>query len=166
MGENLNWILIGLGILLLLLPFLIGFLLSPYQQATRVELIKAPADDVWTELSNIAGQTQWRTDLKSVQMLDDDDGLRWVEQPQSGSEVVLRKLKETPSKELLVEMQRPGSRGTREARLNAVPGGTRVTFTEMLESQSPLGRIKARMSGGLDQRLDTFIRQLQAHFTH
>jgi hypothetical protein len=99
-----------------------------------------------------------------MQMIDDDAGLRWVEQSAGTQAIVLRKLKETPLKELLLEMQQDGSKGTRQARLNAVPGGTRVTFTEMLETRTPLGRIKARLGGNPDRRLDHFIQQLKARF--
>lgn len=159
------WIVITLVILLLLLPVLVGFLISPYQQVTRVELIKAPADAVWNALSDFSQQAQWRADLTSMQMLDDDEGLRWVEQVANQRPLVLRKLKELPLKELLVEMTQGSNKGTRHARMNAVPGGTRVTFTEMLETRSPLGRIRGRMGSSLDQRLDHFIQQLKAHFT-
>lgn len=158
------WVVITLVVLLLLLPVLVGLLLSPYQQVTRVELIKAPADAVWNALNDFSQQGQWRDDLVSMQMLDDDDGLRWVEQVVAQRPRVLRKLKALPLKELLVEMQQRNNTGTRHARLNAVPGGTRVTFTEMLETRNPLERIRERMGSRLDQRLDHFIHQLKTHF--
>lgn len=159
------WAIVGVSLLFLLMPLLLGLLISPYQQVTRVELIKASADEVWTALADLPRQAQWRSDLKSMQMIDDDAGLRWVEQSEGGKAVTLRKLKETPLKELLLEMRQRGSKGTRQARLSAVPGGTRVTFTEMLETRTPWGRIKARISGDPDRSLDHFIHQLQAHFT-
>lgn len=165
MEHGLMWIAVTLGILLVLLPVLIGLLISPYQQVTRVELIKAPADEVWNALADLPQQTQWRADLKSMQTLDDDAGLRWVEQSGDGNAITLRKLKEIPRKELLLDMQQNGSKRTRQACLNAVPGGTRVTFTEMLETRTPLGRIKTRINGGPDRHLDHFIQQLKARFT-
>lgn len=164
MENGLMWIAVTVGVLLLLMPVLIGLLISPYQQVTRVELIKASANEVWQALADLPQQTQWRSDLKSMQMLDDDAGLRWIEQPVAGGAVVLRKLKEIPLKELLLDMQQTGSKTTRQACLNAVPGGTRITFTEMLESRTPLGRIKARMNGGPDRSLDHFIQQLRNRF--
>ena len=159
------WILISLGVVLALIPIFVGLLMSPHQQVMRVELIKAPADAVWEALSDLSQQALWRTDLARMQMLDDDDGLRWVEQTVGGQSIVLRKLKETPLKEFLLGMQQRGSKGTRQARLNAVPGGTRVTFTETLETHTPFGRIKARLGGSPDRRLDHFIQQLKARFT-
>lgn len=165
MEYGLMWIALGVGLLLLLLmPVVLGLLMSPYQQVTRVELIKAPADEVWNALTDLPQQTLWRTELTSMQMIDDDAGLRWVEQSAGRQAIVLRKLKEIPLKELLLEMQQDGSKGTRQARLNAVPGGTRVTFTEMLETRKPLGRIKARLGGNPDRHLDHFIQQLKARF--
>lgn len=165
MENGLMWVIMGISLLFLLVPVMVGLLISPYQQVTRVELIKAPADEVWSALTDLPRQTQWRADLKSMQMIDDDAGLRWVEQSAHGPAITLRKIKETPLKELLLEMRQRGSKGTRQARLNAVPGGTRVTFTEMLETRPPWLRIKARMGGGPDRNLDHFIQQLKARFT-
>lgn len=159
------WVILVISILFLLIPVMIGLLISPFQQVTRVELIKASADEVWKALTDLPRQTQWRSDLKSMQMVDDDAGLRWIEQSEDGKAITLRKLKETPPKELLLEMRQRGCKGTRQACLNAVPGGTRVTFTEMLETHTPIGRIKARLGGAPDRSLDHFIQQLKASFT-
>ncbi|WGZ95781.1 MAG: SRPBCC family protein [Candidatus Thiothrix putei] len=164
MENSIMWIVISLGILLLLIPVVVGLLMSPYQQVTRVELIKASIDDVWNALADFSQQAQWRTELTSMQMLDDDEGLRWVEQSAGQGSVVLRKLKEIPLKELLVDRDQGSGKGTFHARLSAVPGGTRITFTEMLETRTPFGRIKARMKGEPDSRLDHFIQQLKARF--
>jgi hypothetical protein len=158
-------IVLGVVTTVLLLLLLAGASLPARQQVTRVELLKAPLDAVWEALDDLPRQIQWRTGLKSVQMLDDDHGLRWVEQPLSGRAVTLRKLKALPAKELLLEMQQGRNKGTRLAQMNTVPGGTRVTFTEMLETRSLTGRIRARLGGGLDQQLDSFIQQLKTKFT-
>lgn len=158
------WIVLGLCAALVMSPFLIGLLISPRQQVTRVELVKAPATEVWEALNNLQLQAQWRMGISSVQMLDDDDGLRWVEKPERGRPVTIRKLKEMPPQELLLEIQQGSAKGTRQARLNAVPGGTRVTFTEMQEIRSPLARLANSRQGGLDGRLDSFIQELKNHF--
>lgn len=166
MESSLIWVGVVLaGIFLLLLPVFIGFLLSPHQQVTRVELFKAPLDEVWRALSDLSQQSQWRAELKSMQMLDDDAGLRWVERTTLGGATVLRKIKEVSGKELWLDMQRVGYKSTRQARLNAVPGGTRVTFVEMQENRNPWGRIMARVKGNPDRHLDLFVRQLKTHFT-
>lgn len=158
------WIALSVGVLLLLLPLLIGLGLPSRQQVTRVELLKAPTAEVWEALNNLQAQTQWRQDLQSVQMLDDDAGLRWLEKASRGAPATLRKLKETPQQELVLEIHQGSSRGTRQARLNSVPGGTRVTFTAVQETSNPLARLAARQRGGLDARLDQFIQQLKQHF--
>lgn len=157
---------IGLGILavILILLLLTGILLPAKQQVTRVELFKAPIAEVWEALDNLPGQTQWRDNLKSVQMLDDDAGLRWAEQPVKGKRVTVRKLKRFEQQELVLELRQRGSLGGRSARLNHVPGGTRVTFTETLENRMPFARMVSRLQGGVDARLDGFIRQLRTRF--
>ncbi|MFN3785724.1 MAG: SRPBCC family protein [Thiothrix sp.] len=166
MESSLIWVGVALALIfLLLLPVFVGFLLSAHQQVTRVELFKAPADEVWRALSDLSQQSQWRAELKSMQMLDDDAGLRWVERTTLGGTTVLRKLKEIPGKELWLDMQHAGSKSTRHARLNAVPGGTRVTFVETQENRNPLGRIMARVKGNPERHLDLFVRQLKAHFS-
>jgi hypothetical protein len=164
MESVVIWIVVGLGTALVLSPFLLGALLAARQQVTRVELVKAPAAEVWDALTDLPRQIQWRSDLKSVQMLDDDSGLRWVEQPGQGSPVTLRKSKEIPLKELLLGMDCEDGKGTRQARLSAVPGGTRVTFVETLDTPRPLARLRVRTKGGLDAKLDRFILELKQKF--
>ncbi len=158
------WIVLGVLLALVVVVVVIGFALSPRQQVTRVELIKAPLADVWEALSNLPAQAYWRSDIKNVQMLDDDHGLRWVEHPEHGRPLTIRKSKEKPNQELLLELSNSAGQGSRHARLSGVPGGTRITFTEVLTTSSPLKRIKARMRGGLDRKLDGFIQQLKQKF--
>lgn len=161
------YIWLGLGaIIVAVLGFLLaGFAISPYQQVTRVELIKAPINDVWESLSNLPTQTYWRQDIKNIQMLDDDAGLRWVEHPANGSaSTTVRKIKEKAPQVLLLEMDNNNGKGSREARLSQVPGGTRITFTERCETQSPFKRLQARRGGGLDKKLDKFIQELKQKF--
>ena len=158
------WIVlvILLGIVTLLL--LVGLLLPARQQVTRVELFKAPISEVWEALDNLPAQTQWRDGLKSVQMLDDDDGLRWLEQSAKGGAVTVRKLKQLAQKELVLELRQGGKLGGRSARFNSVPGGSRVTFAETLECRMPFTRILSQAGGSVDKRLDGFIRQLRGKF--
>ncbi|HPE61673.1 MAG: SRPBCC family protein [Thiothrix sp.] len=165
MNDVLLLVLVGILVLVFLLPFLIGLLIAPSQQATRVELVKAPLDEVWAALSDLSRQTEWRDDLKSMQLKDDDEGMRWVELPVHGPRLVLRKIKEVPKKELVVQLERGKTpRGKRQAVFTAVPGGTRVTFTETSEISNPLGRFRAHIGSKLDKRLNHYIAQLKKHF--
>nr|CAA6829153.1 MAG: Unknown protein [uncultured Thiotrichaceae bacterium] len=165
MESILSWVLIGAGIILVLFPFLLGLMIPQHQQATRVELVRAPLDTVWDAISELSRQTEWRTDLKSVQLKDDDDGMRWIEVPLRGSKITLRKMKEVEKKELLLQMERGSTvQGTRLAILSAVPGGTRITFTETAELKNPIKRLFAQLGGKLDRRLNQYIHQLkEAH---
>jgi carbon monoxide dehydrogenase subunit G len=165
MESILSWILIGAGILLVLVPFLLGMMIPARQQATRVELVRAPLDTVWEAISELSRQTEWRTDLKSVQLKDDDDGMRWVETPARGGKVTLRKVREVAKKELLIQMERGSTvQGTRLAILSAVPGGTRITFTETSELKNPVSRLGAQLTSRLDKGLNHYIDQLKQAF--
>ena len=161
------WIAIGTGILLILFPMLVGMMLPPKQQATRVELIQAPMDTVWQALSELHRQTEWRDDLKGVQLKDDDNGLRWIENPVRGSRLILRKLKEVQHKEITIQLEK-GSRvlGTRHALVRQVPGGTRITFTETSEIKNPMRRLFSHLGGKLDKRLNNYIGQMKRAFNH
>jgi len=165
MDQLLIWVLVGVALLLIAIPFLFGLMISPHQQATRVELIKAPPELVWEALSDLSRQTEWRTDLKSVQLKDDDEGMRWIEHTQSGDKIVARKEKEVALKEVVIKTQQGASvQGTRQAVLSAVPGGTRVTFTETTDISSPFKRLFAQVSSSLDKHLNHYIAQLKHHF--
>lgn len=158
------WVIMGLVVALSCFLLLVGLLLPHREQVTRVALFKAPLAEVWDALNNLPNQTQWRSGLKSVQILDDDDGLRWLERDEQGKVQVLRKIKEIQQQELVLEIHRSGSKTIRQARLSSVPGGTRVTFTETLEAKMPTQRLLNRMRGGVDRQLDGFISQLRGRF--
>ena len=165
MEPLLLWILVSILVLLILVPFLIGLLLSPYQRATRVELVKAPINDTWSTLSDLSRQTEWRTDLKSVQLKDDDEGMRWIESLAQGGKITARKQKEVVNKEIVVQLSK-GSQviGTREAVLSAVPGGTRITFTETAVTKNPWQRLGMHMGAKVDKHLQNYIVQFKARF--
>lgn len=165
MEPMLLWILVGIVVLLILVPFLIGLLLSPYQRATRVELVKAPINDTWGTLSDLSRQTEWRSDLKSVQLKDDDEGMRWIESLAQGGKITARKQKEVLNKELVVQLSKGAQViGTREAVLSAVPGGTRITFTETAVTKNPWQRLTMHMGSKVDKHLQTYIEQFKARF--
>lgn len=161
------WIAVGTGILLILFPMLVGMMIPPRQQATRVELIQASLDKVWQAISELHRQTEWRDDLKGMQLKDDDDGLRWIENPVRGSRLTLRKLKEVEKKEITIQLEK-GSRviGTRHALLRQVPGGTRITFTETSEIKNPMRRLFSHLGDKLDKRLNHYIGQLKKAYNH
>lgn len=165
MEPLLLWILVGVLVLLIVVPFLIGLMLSPYQRATRVELVKAPIDATWGALSDLSRQTEWRTDLKSVQLKDDDEGMRWVEHLAHGGKITARKQKEVPNKEIIIQLFK-GSQmiGTREAALSAVPGGTRITFTQTAVTKNPLQRLGMHIGSKVDKHLQAYIEQFKARF--
>ncbi len=165
MESILSWVLVVAGVLLVLIPFLFGMLIPVHQQATRVELIRAPVDTVWEAISELSRQTEWRTDLKSVQLKDDDEGMRWIVTPLKGGRVTLRKVKTVEKKELLIRIDKGSSpQGTRQVILTAVPGGTRINFTETSELKNPIRRLIAQLSGRLDKQLNHYIDQLKQAF--
>lgn len=166
MEPLLLWILVGVVVLLILVPFLIGLMLSPYQRATRVELVKAPINETWGALSDLSRQTEWRTELKSVQLKDDDEGMRWIENLAHGGSVTARKQKEVLNKEIVIQLSKGVQViGTREAAFSAVPGGTRITFTETAVTKNPWQRLGMHMGLKLDKHLQTYIEQFKARFT-
>ncbi|WP_020560098.1 SRPBCC family protein [Thiofilum flexile] len=161
----LVWVIIGIIVTLVVLPLLIGLMLPQQTRATRVDLVRAPIDQVWESLADLARHTEWRSDLKSVQLKDDDDGLRWLEHSKTYGKLVVRKVKEVHHKEIMMSFQRgKGFKGTREARLNAVPGGTRVTFTETRDIRNPITRLRNLFGSKLDIQLNQYISELKTKY--
>ncbi|WP_020394739.1 SRPBCC family protein [Thiolinea disciformis] len=158
-------IILGLLALVLLAPVVLGLMISPHQYATRVELIKAPPEKVWRALSDLTRQGEWRSEIKGMQMKDDDDGMRWVEDSANHGKVVLRKIKEVQQRELIVQLERNARPcGTRQAVLQGVPGGTRVTFTETANVSNPIERVKSQFNSKLDKRFNQYINEFKDHF--
>lgn len=165
MDDVVVWGLLTLLALVVILPLFIGLLLPKMRQATRVELIKAPIDKVWGTLSELTRQTEWRPDLKSVQMKDDDQGMRWIEQPKRGWKRVLRKQKELAEQELLIVVEEGSSAASsRHFLLSDVPGGTRVTMTQSSDIGNPYARFRAHLNNTLDKRVNRFMQQLKEHY--
>lgn len=159
------WVIIGIIVTLLILPLLIGLMLPQQARATRVDLVRAPIDQVWDSLADLARHTEWRSDLKSVQLKDDDEGLRWLEHSKTQGKLTVRKVKEVHHKEITMSYQRgKGFKGTRQAIFNAVPGGTRVTFTETRDIRNPLARLRNQFGAKLDTQLNQYISELKAKY--
>ncbi|MEN9433796.1 MAG: hypothetical protein RLZZ422_1385 [Pseudomonadota bacterium] len=162
----LVWVIIGIIAALMILPVLIGLMLSPHSRTTRVELVRAPVDQVWESLADLARHTEWRSDLKSVQLKDDDQGLRWIEHSKNLGKLTVRKVKEVPQKEITMSYQRgKGFKGTRQALLAGVPGGTRVTFTESRDIRNPITRLRNQFGAKLDNQLNQYISELKNKYS-
>lgn len=162
----LVWVIIGIIAALMILPILIGLMLPQQSRATRVDLVRAPLEQVWESLSDPARHTEWRSDLKSVQLKDDDQGLRWLEHSKTLGKLTIRKVKEVPQKEIVMSYQKgKGFKGTRQATLAGVPGGTRVTFTESRDIRNPITRLRNQFGSKLDNQLNQYISELKNKYT-
>ena len=162
----LVWVIIGIIVTLIVLPLLVGLMLPQQSRATRVDLVRAPIDQVWESLSDLARHTEWRSDLKSVQLKDDDEGLRWLEHSKTQGKLTVRKVKEVHHKEITMSYQRgTGFKGTRQAILTAVPGGTRVNFTETRDIRNPITRLRNQFGAKLDTQLNHYISELKAKYS-
>jgi uncharacterized protein YndB with AHSA1/START domain len=141
----INWglfIVIGLAAFGAILT-LVGMALPKGHRASRTVVYPASPDRVYSAISDFARFPEWRSGVKSVEILGDDGrGVRFreqgrhdsvhyrVEQRQQGSKLVTR-----------IDDPSPPFGATWTLDVKAVPEGTALTITEDGEIYNPLFRV-------------------------
>src|SRR5258706_7440221 len=128
----MKWVLLILGSLagLVALVAIIGSLLPKGHTATQTIRLKQKPEAVWQAISDYGGQASWRTDLKSVERMPDQNGHQvWREK--NGNTTTLETLEETPPGRLVRKIADPSLPfgGTWTYEIAAVDGGCTITIT-------------------------------------
>jgi len=129
----MKWVLLILGCLagLVALVAIIGSLLPAGHTAAVSIRLKQKPETVWATITDYAGQASWRTDLKSVERMPDQNGHQvWREK--NGNTITLETLEETPPRRLVRKIADPSLPfgGTWTYEIAAVDGGCTITITE------------------------------------
>lgn len=127
---NLKELAIGLLLVFLYTWYQGGCSREPSVATTWTEHeIRAPISRVWEVVTDWEDQGDWRSDLKSVEVLSGD---RFVEHLNSGSEVTFEVTSTDAPNQILLEMS-GGATGTYEIELVSQGDITKVVFRESVE---------------------------------
>lgn len=162
------WAGVILGILVLAIAavYLIGRMLPVAHIAERSASLPRPPQDVWDVITAVERASEWRKDLKGVELLDTADGaLRWRESGKEGA-LTLAEESAEPPRRWVVRLDDPtlpfGGRWIYS--LDAEGTGTRLTLREEGEVYHPIFRFMSRFVMGHHGTIDAYLRHLSAHF--
>ena len=160
----MKWILIVVGVIagLIALIAIIGALLPKGHTAARTTVINKPPDVLWQAMTDCAAFPQWRTDVKSVEVLPDRNGHKvWREDGKNGK-LTLETIEASPPSRLVLLIADPdlpfGGKWTYE--LQPSPGGSRVTITEDGEVYNPIFRFMSHVFFSQSASIETYLKAL------
>jgi len=166
----MKWILIVVAVLLgvAALAALVGALLPKAHSASRRATFRQPPEALWRVLTDYAGMTSWRADVRTIERLPDRDGHEvWQETDTHGHRLPLETIAAQPPRRLVRRIADPklpfGGTWTWEI-TPAAGGGSTLTITEDGEIYNPIFRFAARFIVGYTGTMETHLKWLAAKF--
>ena len=159
----MRYALIGLAILVGAAGLFVlwGFFLPATTEIRRQADLAAPLDRVFALVTDVAGQSAWRSDVGSVSMAP--DGRAWVETAPDGSTIAFRTTALEQGRLFAIAYQSSrGFEGVWEGRFEALPNGTRLDLMERVTIQSPITRALGRLFAPPGAHADLYLKDLEA----
>jgi len=144
------------------LLFAYGASLPGQVQSVRAHTLKAPVSQVYGLVTDVGGQARWRSDVGAVSV--EDGGRRWTEETKQGVLIAFEEIERTPPSRFEIAFASPqGFSGRWIGVFESAPDGTtRVTFTETVRTESPIGRLMQRVLAPPGAHIDRYIQDLDA----
>jgi len=164
---KMTLILLGLGLGIIGLIVVIGYLLPVSHMASRSIELKAPIGQVWSTVSDFKRSPDWRGDLKSVEQIEHQPGVfAWKEIAKNDDVLIYLTLEATPEKKLVRKIINDGLPfgGAWIFEMDSDNGATRLTITENGEVYNPIFRFVSRFIFGHYASMDKYLAQLKRHF--
>jgi hypothetical protein len=160
----MRYALIGLAVLVGAVGLFVlwGFFLPATTEIRRQADLAAPLDRVFTLVTDVAGQSAWRSDVGSVAMAP--DGRVWVETAPDGSTISFQQTALEPGRLFAIAYQSSrGFEGVWEGRFEALPNdGVRLSLMERVTIQSPITRALGRLFAPPGAHADLYLKDLTA----
>lgn len=164
------WILIAVAALiaLILIVTLIGMALPEAHVASRALILKQPPQSVWQAISDFAGQTKWRSDLKRVERLPDRNGNEvWLEEFQRGMSIPLETIESDPNWRLvrrIADDSLPFGGVWEYSITPTTEGGCQLTIIERGKVRNPIFRFMSRFVFGHTATIESYLSSLAKSF--
>lgn len=164
----MKWVLIVVGILagLVALVWIIGAMLPKEHVATRMARYKQPPEKIWEAITNVEGMPSWRTDLKGIQRLPDEDGKpAWIETSNSG-EMPITVIAWEPPRRMVGKINDPKLPfgGTWTYEIAPADGGATLRITENGEIYPAPFRFMSRFIFGYTSTIEAYLKSLGKKF--
>jgi hypothetical protein len=141
----------------------VGMFLPKGHRASRTVVYTAHPDAVFAAISDVARFPEWRSDVRSVEILSSDGGLpRFREVGRNGAVIYKVDLREPPAK-LVTRTDDPSQPfgGSWTLLVKPVAGGTELTITEDGEIYSPIFRVMSKLVFSPYKTIDTYQADLR-----
>ena len=165
----MKWVLLVIVVVVALVAIvaLIGALLPKNHVASRTARFRQSPEALWQAITDYAGSTSWRTDLKSVERLPDrDDHQVWREIDKHGQEMPLETVASSPPRRLVRRIADPRLPfgGTWTYEIIPTDRGSSLTITENGEVYNPIFRFVSRFIIGHTATIEGYLRALGKKF--
>lgn len=152
-------IVVAVLVAIVAVVFVGGMLLPQNHVAARSASYRAPPEQLWALITDVAAYPGWRSDVKTVTLLPDRDGRRvWRESGGSGDITFATVESSRPSRLVTRIEGNSDFGGTWTYVLTPADGGGRLTIVERGEVYNPIFRFLSRFVFGHTSTIDDYLR--------
>lgn len=158
--------IIAILVIFVIVVYLIGSRLPESHVASRSIRLNRPLNDVYSVVRDFGSSPKWRSDVKSVEMLGNEDGhIRFREHGSNGI-VTYELLDEVPNQRIVTRIvdRDLGYSGSWTYVFSTVDDSTLVTITENGIVSNPMFRFMLRYVFGETATIDAYLTALARHF--
>jgi uncharacterized protein YndB with AHSA1/START domain len=164
----MKWVLIVLGVLLGLVAvmWVVGAMLPKEHVASRMARYRQPPEAIWQAITSVEEMPRWRSDLKAIQRLPEENGQAgWVERSSFG-DLPLRVEESAAPRRLVLRIADPNLPfgGTWTYEIEPVEGGATLRITERGEIRAAFFRFMSRFIFGYTATMEQYLRNLGKKF--
>lgn len=156
------YVVVGL-LLLVAVAALVGMMLPKGHRASRTVVYAAAPQAVYGAITDFARFPEWRSGIKTVEILSDADGMTRFREDGPHGAIVYKVEQREPDARLVTRIDDPslpfGGRWTLEVK--PVAGGTALTITEDGEIYNPIFRLLSKVVFSRYDTIDTYQADLK-----
>ncbi len=142
--------------------YLIGLLLHNPRRVVMIVEMDVDLDRLWSQITNIEDQINWRSDLKDVDVvLSDREYKTFIEFPKFGPSITFKEtVKQLNQKYRIEIVPTSGFSGYSTIDLEKINGKAQVTFVECSFVDDPLRRVLSYLLYRPKRRMNVYINDL------
>ena len=164
-GSAVIWVLVAIAAIVAVsgLVVLIGSRLPQEHRVARRAHFNRPPEELWEIITDFAGQTSWRPELRRVERLPDRSGRQfWQETDKRGQALTMETVESVPPRRLVrrIADENLGFGGRWIIEIGEYGEVAALTVTEEGEIYNPVFRFVSRFIVGQTSTIDGFLRAL------
>ncbi|MEP6766227.1 MAG: SRPBCC family protein [Gemmatimonadaceae bacterium] len=158
------WILLVMAFLFsIVIAVVVGGLVTPrkHTASRAIVLPNSPLEKVWDLIRSVANYPDWRDDIQSVTVAEQNGQTTWTETGRQGSISYIAAVSECPARfTARITDEDLAYCGEWQYVLSANNGGTRLIITEQGEVGNPVFRFFGAHFFGYTRTIDAYLRDL------